>query len=138
MTREIKFRAFDTLNNVMKHWYYIAAKFDISDLFDSSSRFVAMQYTGLKDKHGVEIYEGDIFKYTHHVGYLLRTFISEVIYIEEWACFGYKIREELLGERDVPFSEHDELKNDFLDYVEVIGNIYETPSLLTQNNDNGK
>jgi len=56
--REIKFRAWHKKDNTMynKGWY--------DDLLlgeDIGNKYL-MQYTGLKDKKGVEIYEGDIVK----------------------------------------------------------------------------
>lgn len=73
---------------------------------------ILMQYTGLKDKDGKEIYEEDIVKGIFYQG---KPEISTVKWLEKGAAFiffGY------------PMNVHG------LHDVEVIGNIYENPELL--------
>lgn len=72
-----------------------------------------MQYTGLKDKNGEKIYEGDILKFEHKEGYANEL---QVVTMDEW-CWGTD---------EYAFYEIVERKYVF----EVIGNIYENPELL--------
>ena len=83
-----------------------------------------MQYTGLRDKNGKEIYEGDIIKYK--VPYDKRIkHISPVKFLETEASFGIKDRYE----NEIPL--YTASSNN---YFEVIGNIYENKNLLEENN----
>ena len=54
--REIKFRVWDKLLNKFIPWNCFIP-------FDNDREYIIQQYTGLKDKDGQEIYEGDIIQY---------------------------------------------------------------------------
>ena len=99
-----------------------SSDFHITNIYEVISKTVG-QFTGLLDKNGVEIYEGDIFKYRKHDGYLLPDFTGEVLF--RMGSFGYVATSGNMGEAFTSFSEIDELHEDFLDHIEVIGNIHD-------------
>ncbi|MBG9769460.1 YopX family protein [Bacillus vallismortis] len=91
---------------------------------------ILMQYTGLKDKYGREIYEGDCYTAKHKSG---KVYTGQVKY-ELSFVFDIKGFEELFingvgaVKTNRTFDIHSFIK--WFDEVEVIGNIYEEPELL--------
>jgi uncharacterized phage protein (TIGR01671 family) len=79
-----------------------------------------LQYTGIKDKNGKEIYEGDLCSYFNP--YNKKTYVREVKFCSMFACFG-------LFQKDGNIYDYE---SDWLKIVdiEVIGNIYENKELL--------
>ena len=81
------------------------------------------QWTGLFDKNETKLYDGDKFQYRKHDGYFLDDFVGVVKFKD--GCFGFTVIGEASTGYFVPFSKFDELKEDFLDHIKVIGNIYD-------------
>lgn len=80
-----------------------------------------MQSTGLKDKNGVEIYEGDIVKVTNHP--FQKKEDSAGIEIDGDYLIGW-------SDHNLTWLAGDLLLYQLKPYIEVIGNIYENPELL--------
>lgn len=119
--REIKFRAWD------KEWKMMLEIFDNVTqkswfLPNWKDRYEVMQYTGLKDKNGVEIYEKYICRYSY-----INSFTNEektYIWVVEHDNGMYWLR-HINGLKKFDgtlFIKHGK--------CEVIGNIYEHPHLL--------
>jgi len=126
--REIKFRTWDKANKIMSLVYrllwfaYDPGKYDITIFADEKDwerepDLVLMQYTGLKDKNGVEVYEGDIINYYRHYSSGAPK-ACEIRWDGYGACWGAFWNDE---------SRHTlHVSNE----LEVIGNIYEHGHLL--------
>lgn len=115
--REIKFRAWlmeeekmdysGDLNDfdMVRRWFSTCEDYDIGE-----GSVILMQYTGLKDRNGKEIYEGDIL--LHEDGKL-----KEVV---EWKSETWTEEGFMTG-----FGEWFGTANQY----EIIGNIYENPDM---------
>lgn len=112
--REINFRAWEkTLKEIIpvNNIDFQARQINVNSAWRTFDEVVIMQFTGLKDKNGNEIYEGDIAKTS-----------LGTIFVVEWdedncRFLGFT-REELI------------VYVDRRPLVEVIGNIHQNPELL--------
>lgn len=149
MNREIKFRGKSIINNTYVDWLYssgikygddielIYCDEETSEEWNYIDKETLGQYTGLHDKNGKEIYEGDIveFEDTGEEGYEYKegfdfNNIAQVVYkdgIYTLANF---------GESDNSYYATDGTDEEILEEVlrngncKVIGNIYDNPELL--------
>lgn len=134
MNREIKFRAFDKkLNMMVTEGFHVIGEVTMFSLIDQHIHehkqegedslgrlgdIEIMQYTGLKDSIGKEIYEGDIV-HCKEYGEDRKGIIK---YWNETSSFNI----EWLSQTEFNNTIHVRIKN-----IQVIGNIYEYPYLLT-------
>ena len=91
------------------------------DYLSENEKYCLMQYTGLKDKVGHEIYEGDIVKFPREVDYNKGKY-ETVNWLVRWS--NTEALFELVHGQETGLL-------DIACNTEVIGNIYENPRLLT-------
>ena len=114
MQRTIKFRAWDKTLNKIHSWSIIENHFTFEELLDDNF-FEAMQYTGLKDKNGVEIYEGDIISCTQ------QRFSTNGIVTMHHGMWNWQYKK---GAVSLLYEANKKWEGT------VIGNIYENPELV--------
>ena len=125
--REIKFRAWDNVNKRMGYflkgfvwcdeYYTWNLSPDGGSIMDvpPGENIDFMQYTGLHDKNGREVYEGDIISSIGERCKRIFKISFDTVYDDDglsWPCF------------TMPISEYGD------ETYEVIGNIHESPELL--------
>ena len=126
MNRDIKFRAWDEVSEKMLNWNeFLETKMKNTFIAPESTGLILMQYTGLHDKNGKEIYEGDIV-------------LLDCYYYEEPGFGGeFKvIYDDINGmwllvdleNKDRVFAIG-EIRSYYKAEIEVIGNIYDNPEI---------
>ncbi|HHX0206162.1 TPA: YopX family protein [Enterococcus faecalis] len=131
-----KFRAYSAEENIMYYpdedknveWTidddtgFIAPLINLENgMWGMIDKYVLMQSTGLKDKNGVEIFEGDILVYDAPKKYAHRRSMHEIAYADGGFFWEFL---------DLVFCQSNILYRD--GYL-VIGNIHENPELLEGN-----
>jgi len=113
---EVKFREYCKFERRIISWEELLKDNDCHiSILKGDHNF--MQYTGLKDKNGVEIYEGDVFWSDYADAYY------QVIFSTEYLGFFCETENENVFYDDRIIPLYDQL-------IEIIGNIHENPELL--------
>jgi len=138
--REIKFRAWDgkkmqydvfpTSDNTVGRWIETGGGVELRFCDGGGTKVDIMQFSGLKDKNGKEIYEGDCFRTSDKHGFSSDC-IAEVLF--EDGAFAIQLYRnddmEIAPELILDF------KRSFQDSFVIIGNKAQHPKLLEQDND---
>lgn len=124
MNDRFKFRVWDKEKNEMECDLYdepgdmqISCINEVFKDYLSNNRYIVEQCTGLKDKNGKSIYDGDILQDGEQK--------IKVVFDEERHCFMFEYQYTRAYK---PISCLDVLEGDF----EIIGNIHENPDLLEE------
>lgn len=138
--REIKFRAWDKIHKEMlPNGNGIDVLYILSTSGGSNEEYEFMQYIGLKDKKGKEIYEGDII-----VSYYIHFEHDGVNF--EVSCHKSEYKNKACSHLKVEYSDDSAmflgvatskmmLNQAHMNTWQIIGNIYENPELLKENNE---
>lgn len=119
-----KFRVWDIENTEMK---YFEDYKEVSDMFsaldgDGGVYEEPMQSTGLRDINGKEIYIGDLVKCN-----ISNDFINDCVYEIVDTGFELFLKNKFIVIYKLSLQR-------YIDYIEILGNIYENPELLEDDN----
>lgn len=130
-----KFRVWDKNNEKMLNWKELDLTKELGEdeitIFEPTGQFAqpmyfyeTMQSTGLKDKNGVDIYEGDIVEFKYPYDKRIKT-KGIIVWNDNKACFGISMKETT--------EQYELYRITAENYLTVIGNKFQNPELLEDN-----
>ena len=139
MKRKIKFRVWSvkeglmsdpfTFRDIMSDELFGMSITPFIDIFtgvpvdevEDDTKYILMQYTGLKDKNGKEIYEGDLIQLQDPYNMSWANGCAEVVFSNEY-----------VGGWVVQNGKHNLNLGSRQNHLKIIGNIHQNPELLTK------
>ncbi len=120
--RDIKFRVYNTEDGLITHNVDCFLSINTDGSLNNSallSKSYVMQFTGLTDKNGVEIYEGDVLSESGFI-------IGEVYFS---MCYGIMLKSKGVGKSLKNYCANSEIYFGNLKDIEIVGNIYQNKEL---------
>lgn len=140
--RTIKFRVYSTYERQMIYEdLYDYLSIDSNGQLNNSAglgEFHIMQFTGLHDKNGKEVYEGDVVRILY-TDWASKT--NEKMSLDDYkksiSHFGYVVYDNAEYSINIKSKKYNDYYNSSIHHgthgeIEIIGNIYENPELLEQ------
>lgn len=112
----------ETVTITSRYYDNFADVYDFGSIEVDIGNAILMQYTGCRDKNGIEIYEGDVIKDKYDKTWLVQWYVGAFVITD-------KIPDS--DGQTTTYSHFSNVSNHHF-YFDVIGNIYENPELLEE------